>query len=89
MIDGQSVNPEDDLRGVGVGSRGCPRGRAEGLPNEGKPRKEEIRRQPKGGGRKGKGELGRGEGKGEGDGMGKGSTDTKDLRRKSYLQYQG
>ena len=31
----------------------------------------------------------RGEGKGKGDGMGKGSTDTKNLQRKSYLQYQG
>ena len=31
----------------------------------------------------------RGEGKGKGDGMGKGSTDMKNLRRRSYLQYQG
>ena len=44
---------------------------------------------PKEEGGKGRGDSGRGEGKGEGDGMGKGSTDTKDLRRKSYLQYQG
>ena len=33
--------------------------------------------------------MGRREGKGEGDRMGKGSTDTKYLRRRSYLQYQG
>ena len=33
--------------------------------------------------------MGRGEGKGGGIGMGKGSTDTKNLRRRSYLQYQG
>ena len=32
---------------------------------------------------------GQGEGKGKGTEMGKGSTDTKDLRRMSYLQYQG
>ena len=31
----------------------------------------------------------RGEGKGEGNGMGKGSIDTKNLQRRSYLQYQG
>ena len=31
----------------------------------------------------------RGEGKGEGAGMGKGSIDTKNLQRRSYLQYQG
>ena len=32
---------------------------------------------------------GQGEGKGKGTEMGKGSTDTKNLRRRSYLQYQG
>ena len=32
---------------------------------------------------------GQGEGKGKGIGMGKGSTDTKNLRRRSYLKYQG
>ena len=31
----------------------------------------------------------RGMGNGEGTEMGKGSTDTKNLRRRSYLQYQG
>ena len=81
--------PEDDLEGAGVGSRGCMKGRAEGLPKEGGRVSEKIRRQPKGGGRKGKGDAGRGEGKGKGDGMGKGSTDTENLRRRSYLQYQG
>ena len=50
---------------------------------------EKIRRQPKGGGRKGRGNAGRGEGNGKGDGMGEGSTDTENLRRKSYLQYKG
>ena len=50
---------------------------------------EKIRRQPKGGGRKRKGDAGRGEGKGEGSGMGKGSTDTRNLQRRSYLLYQG
>ena len=32
-----------------------------------------------------RGKAGRGEGKGEGDGMGGGSTDTGNLRRRSYL----
>ena len=53
-------------------------GEGEGLrvyQKEGGRVSEEIRRQPKGGGRKGKGSAGRGEGKGKGDGMGEGSTD--------------
>ena len=67
-------------------------GEGEGLrvyQKEGGRVSEEIRRQPKGGGRTGKGSAGRGEGKGKGDGMGKGSADTENLRRKSYLPFLG
>ena len=73
------MNPEDDLGGAGVGSRGYPKERAEGLPYGvvwRRPCKHEDQKTT---------QKRRGEGKGEGDGMGEGSTDTKNLRRMSYL----
>ena len=54
-------------------------------PRKGDDQKTTQRRREEGGRRN----AGRGEEEGKGDGMGKGSTDTRNLRRRSYLLYHG
>ena len=61
-------------------------GKAEGLPKGGRPRKRGDQKTTQRRREEGEGGMREeGRGKGKGDRMGKGSTDTKYLRRRSYL----